>query len=79
MVGADGQRMCENCDQQAEAGSLSTAQIPLTRTLYYHAANANIRELNGFSPHQVEEYLEMHLTWVVVSVSFCSGSRLSPG
>lgn len=68
-IGADGQRVCENCDQQAAAGSLSTAQIPLTRTLYHHAADEDIRELDQMSPDQVEPYLEKHLHWVVVSVS----------
>lgn len=76
MIGADGQRVCENCDQQAVAGSLSTAQIPLTMTLYYHAADANIRELDQMSPDQVEAYLEKHLHWVVVSVSTRISSRM---
>ena len=75
-IGADGQRVCDNCDQQAVAGSISTAQIPLTRTLYYHAADANIGGLDQMSPDQVEPYLEEHLHWVVVSVSTRINSRM---
>ena len=76
MISADGHRVCENCDQQAAAGALSTAQIPLTRTLYDHAADTSISELDQMSPGAVEKYLEKHLTWVVVSVSTSNSLRI---
>ena len=75
LVDADGNRVCENCDQQAAIGTLSTAQIPLTRTLYYHAADANINELDQMNPEAVEAYLEKHLNWVVASVSALTSLR----
>ena len=69
LIGTDGQRVCENCDEQAAAGSLSSAQIPLTKTMYDYAADKSILELSHTDPDRVEEYLKEHLHWVVTTVS----------
>ena len=69
LTGTDGERVCKNCDEQAAAGSLSTAQIPLTRTIYNHATDTSITALEEMAPDQVEGYLKDHLHWVVVMVS----------
>ena len=63
---------CGNCAQQAEAGALSTAQIPVTMPLLTQALNPDVGGISHIDSAAVENYLTANLDWRAINVSTIS-------
>ena len=64
----DGLANCPNCSEQETARALSTAQVPLTISLYRHAQNNDIPDFNTIDWATAVPCIAENLTWKAVSV-----------
>ena len=65
---------CANCERQTEEGTLSTALVPLTVSLY-RAALSQTFGVDVITPEEAERFLTAALTWKVTNVSRTSTNQ----
>ncbi|GKZ86659.1 hypothetical protein AnigIFM56816_002070 [Aspergillus niger] len=58
---------CQNCLEQKEKGVLSTAQIPITKTILDFAKDPDKADFHTMEPEEVETYLETNLNWIAIA------------
>jgi len=71
---------CANCEQQAKDRELVTGQVPITGAIAKDWLNTEVDDLPAEGPFDqtpIEQYLEKHLQWRIISVRILLTSSVS--